>query len=146
MKCRFFKCKLNEMILIFELRHIVGIVYDYTLLTNIIWYSILEISILQQKTSCPCLKEEYHIACNEISRSYHQTWMKFKCIPEWAKILLLEKRLVDETERGQIAMTTLGRCIFVWSISLSCLRFYLMWNDLHYYFFFRSKIDFQTKI
>ena len=102
-------------------------------------------TILQQKTSCPCLKEEYHIACNEISRSYHQTWMKFKCIPEWAKILLLEKRLVDETERGQIAMTTLGRCIFVWSISLSCLRFYLMWNDLHYYYFFGSKIDFQTK-
>ena len=34
--------------------------------------------------------------------------MKFKCIPEWTKILLLEKRLVDETERGQIAMTTLG--------------------------------------
>ena len=36
--------------------------------------SVLIFTILQQqKTSCPCLKEEYHIACNEISRSYHQT-------------------------------------------------------------------------
>ena len=61
-----------------------------------------------KKSRCPCLKKEYHIACNEISCSYHQTWMKFKCITERTKILLFEKRLVDETERGQIAMTTLG--------------------------------------
>ena len=69
-------------------------------------------------------ESKYPIAYNEISCSQRRE----------ANLMYYyktasETKLVEETEHGQIAMTW---HIYVKHI-LSCLRFYLMWNDLRFF-------------
>ena len=68
-------------------------------------------------------ESKYPIAYNEISCSQRREANLMYCYKTAS-----ETKLVEETEHGQIAMTW---HIYVKHI-LSCLRFYLMWNDLHF--------------